>query len=104
MPSRAKALLGLTGLRGDLVPVYSLAQLLGYARAEEPAWLLLCGAGHRFGLAFGQNHGCFSVEPGAFGGRPDGAAGREVVAIQGLVHTVVALDEIARAVTSEEES
>jgi hypothetical protein len=44
VPSRAPALLGLAGVRGRALPVYSLATLLGYPHAGEPVpWLVLCG-------------------------------------------------------------
>jgi chemotaxis signal transduction protein len=44
VPSSLPDLLGLTGIRGTVVPVFSLAALLGFAREpREPAWLLHCG-------------------------------------------------------------
>jgi len=54
LPSRNPALLGITGLRGGLVPVYSLAALLGYEPGRETQrWLALCGAREPLAFAIG---------------------------------------------------
>ncbi len=39
LPGAAPALLGVAGLRGRLVPVWSLRILLGYPPGEAPRWL-----------------------------------------------------------------
>jgi chemotaxis signal transduction protein len=54
LPLDIPAFLGLVGIKGRLVPVYSLASLLGYASADanEERWLAVCGAGDQVGLAF----------------------------------------------------
>jgi chemotaxis signal transduction protein len=65
VPSRTPELLGIAGLRGELIPVFSLALLTGYPRdPEAPRWLLLCGA-ERLGLAFTRVQGQCSVMPDA---------------------------------------
>jgi purine-binding chemotaxis protein CheW len=52
-PSCIPELLGLAGIRGGLVSVYSLAALLGYGReADQARWLVLCGVEEQIGLAF----------------------------------------------------
>ncbi|MCW3846578.1 chemotaxis protein CheW [Sphingomonas sp. LB-2] len=52
LPSKASELLGVAGVRGDTVPVFSLAALLGVRGGEErPRWLLLATGG-RAGFAF----------------------------------------------------
>jgi len=54
LPLDAPAFLGLAGIQGRLVPVYSLASLLGYTGqgADAGCWLAVCGAGDPVGLAF----------------------------------------------------
>jgi purine-binding chemotaxis protein CheW len=45
VPSSVPELIGVTGIRGTLVPVFSLAALLGLERRSgEARWLLLCNA------------------------------------------------------------
>ncbi len=44
VPSRVPELLGLTGIRGVVVPVFSLARLLGFNSERGQAhWLVFCG-------------------------------------------------------------
>ena len=44
LPSRSIGLLGIAAVRGAVVPVFSLATLLGHAATREaPPWLVLCG-------------------------------------------------------------
>ena len=54
VPGALPEWLGLAGIRGELVPVYSLAMLLGYERsvAAKPRWVALCGSKQLLGLAF----------------------------------------------------
>jgi chemotaxis signal transduction protein len=61
-PSPVPELLGVAGIRGGLVPAYSLAALLGYsAGTEQGRWLALCGAEEPFGLAFNDFEGYLRV-------------------------------------------
>jgi chemotaxis signal transduction protein len=82
LPAAAPEFLGIVGLRGSVVPVWSLSALLGYpASAEVPRWLILVGGdGNRqaLGLAFEQYDGHLSVPRAALSG--DGASGQEVPA------------------------
>jgi chemotaxis signal transduction protein len=62
LPSSLPELLGVAGIRGGLVSVYSLAALLGYSReADQPRWLVLCGAEESVGLAFSDFEGYLRV-------------------------------------------
>ncbi len=61
-PSSISELLGVAGIRGVLVPVYSLAALLGYdAEAGQVRWLALCGTEEPFALALGEFEGYMRV-------------------------------------------
>lgn len=51
LPSGARELLGVAGVRGDIVPVFSLAAMLGHGAAEGGRWLMLA-AGGKAGFAF----------------------------------------------------
>ncbi|QRK04450.1 chemotaxis protein CheW [Archangium violaceum] len=51
LPGAPAALLGLAGLRGQLIAVHDLAALLGLQSSEPPRWLLLAGGARRVGLA-----------------------------------------------------
>lgn len=53
LPSPRREFLGLAGLRGDIVPVYSLGGLLGYpAASDPPRFVILARTEHTLGLAF----------------------------------------------------
>jgi hypothetical protein len=53
VPSRRPELLGIAALRGEVLPVYSLARLVLRADdVEPPRWLILAGAPDRVALAF----------------------------------------------------
>jgi chemotaxis signal transduction protein len=61
-PSPIPELLGVAGIRGGLVSVYSLAALLGYSReAVQARWLVLCGAEEPVGLSFSAFEGYITV-------------------------------------------
>jgi chemotaxis signal transduction protein len=52
VPSRAPGLLGVAGIRGEIVPVFGLASLLGGADDRSPPWLVLSAAPHSIALGF----------------------------------------------------
>ena len=62
LPSRVPELLGVAGIRGGLVPVYSLAALLGYSQdAGSTRWLAMCGSEEPVSLAFSEFEGYLRV-------------------------------------------
>lgn len=55
IPSTAPGLIGIAGIRGDIVPVFSLSTLLGHGDdPEPPAWTILARADQLIGLAFAE--------------------------------------------------
>jgi len=58
LPSRSSGLLGIAGHRGSLMPVYSLAELLGYGPGREtPRWMAFVHARDPLALALGDLEG-----------------------------------------------
>jgi chemotaxis signal transduction protein len=93
LPSRSPGLLGLTGIRGAIIPVYSLAVLLGYPKAGgAPRWLALCGANEPVALGLGDFEGYVRVPTSAL--LPPDRKGRA------HVHRFVQAGDIVRAIVS----
>lgn len=65
LPSERPELLGLTGIRGTTVPVYSIARLLGFDTSEQSLhWLVTCGSYADMAMAFETFEGYFRVPVG----------------------------------------
>ncbi len=93
LPSRSPGLLGLTGIRGAVVPVYSLSVLLGYPKAAETVrWLALCGAKEPLAFALGDFEGYVRVPNSAFHA-PDREARKHV-------HRFAQAGEVIRAIVN----
>jgi chemotaxis signal transduction protein len=73
LPGSAPALLGLSGIRELVVPVFSLGLLMGYP-SEAPRWLLLCPGelADVIALGFGEFEGYIEASDSEV--RPDGAS------------------------------
>ncbi|MEU4428199.1 chemotaxis protein CheW [Actinoplanes sp. NPDC024001] len=84
LPTTLRALLGVAGFAGTVVPVYDLAALLGHPIAQRPRWLVLTAGSPPLALAFHQldHHLRVSVSDVA-GGLADGAGPRGY--LQGMV-------------------
>lgn len=66
VPAAAPGLLGVAGVRGDLVAVFSLSSLLGYGDdPEAPSWAVLCGGEHPIALGFAELEGYLRVRRAA---------------------------------------
>jgi purine-binding chemotaxis protein CheW len=82
LPGSGRELLGLAGVKGLLVPIFSLAALLGVeGGALDAKWFVLCGQGPSIGLAFTALDGCVKVPRSSFGPAADAAAGGHVGAV-----------------------
>lgn len=100
VPSGRRELLGVTGVRGTLLPVYALARLLGIDDAgEAPRWLLLAGGAARVGLAFGALEMHRRVPVAAVETASGGAGAlREVVQLDGGSLPVVSIPAVLREI------
>jgi chemotaxis signal transduction protein len=103
LPTPVPSLLGVTGFRGQIVPVYDLAVLLGHERSAAPRWLVLVRCAQALALAFDQFEAHFTVAPeqimsaGAAAGRPhlcDTVQG--VDALRPIIHLPSLHDNIQR--------
>jgi chemotaxis signal transduction protein len=95
LPSPIPELLGVAGIRGGFVPVYSLSALLGYSRdANQARWLALCESEEPVGLAFNDFEGYLRVPLAQVY-----AAEQRDVAREHVKHVVRAADMV-RAVVS----
>lgn len=63
LPSALPSLLGVTGFRGQIIPVYDLAVLLGHARGAAPRWLVLVRCAQPLALAFDRFEAHFTAAP-----------------------------------------
>lgn len=105
LPGSPPELVGVAGLRGQLVPVYDLAALLGRAPAAErsaPRWLLLAAGSPVFAVAADRVDGHLRVPPDAIA-QPDSATGSApatgaVVHVGGAPRAVVDMPAIRATV------
>jgi chemotaxis signal transduction protein len=74
LPSPLPDLLGLAGIRGRLVPVFSLPLLLGYgAQRDAVRWVALCDGGEPMALGFEELDGHRRVGPDQICAAAEGA-------------------------------
>ena len=67
VPSVTPDLLGLTGIHGGIIPVFSLSSILGYAPVPgSPRWMILCSSEESFALAFSDFEGYLRLPTSAF--------------------------------------
>ncbi len=100
LPARRADLLGLAGIRGRLVPVFSLPILLGYAADRDDAeWLGLSRQDEELALALGEFTGHLTVAPSRICSL-EGAAREHLPEIVGLDSGVCALVSVASIVSS----
>lgn len=63
LPSRLPELVGLTGVRGQAVPVFDLAALLGQPAPRTARWLVLAAGRHSAAFAFEQFEAYHAARP-----------------------------------------
>ena len=92
LPSALPALLGVSGFRGQIAPVYDLAALLGYAAAAAPRWLVLVRGAQPLALAFDCFECHFSAAPGQLAPAAAGTTDAAGAAARACVGGAVAID------------
>ena len=103
LPSSTRALLGVAGFRGTLVPVFDLGTLVGYPPATEPRWLCrIERGGDAACFAFEALLGHFRAESSAFAERAAGHD-REVVQIDSRIWPVIDVDAVWQLVSKQKE-
>lgn len=102
MPSRNRALAGLAGVRGTLVAVYSLAELVG----DEPGssrqgWIVLCAGDRSAGLLFDDVVGYERVPASAIHRADEPALGERagaIVRIGGLPRPLIGIPGLLESI------
>lgn len=106
LPGARPELLGLAGVRGRLVAVFSLARLLGLDAAadEHPRWLAICGGEEpQLALAFAQFEGQRQLPLSELRPAEAGEAGswaRELASLGGQLYPVLQLPLLVRSLTT----
>jgi chemotaxis signal transduction protein len=102
LPSPAHALLGLAGIRGVVVPVFSLRVLMGYdGQGDDRArWFVLCGAVDPIALAFADFEGYLELPLSDVrsAGESSRAHVRELLQAGGVLRGVIALASLTRTI------
>lgn len=78
LPGGPPALLGLSGIRGQLVAVHDLARVLGYEQVNAPhRWIAICRTEDRIALSLGEVEGHVRVSRSRLQAAPrgEGSAG-----------------------------
>lgn len=66
VPAAAPGVLGIAGVRGEIVPVYRLADFLGYVDdPDQSAWMALCSGEQAVALCFSQLEGLLRLPTAA---------------------------------------
>ena len=97
-PSCIPELIGLAGMRGTLLPVFSLAALLGLARSEECSWVALAHRESPVGLAFDEFEGQIETRPACLYDDASAPARRHVRQLAQFGSAVRAVVDVASVV------
>lgn len=105
LPGGVPGLLGISGFRGALVPVYDLAALLGTARSEAVRWLVTVAAAP-VALGFAQFERLVRVPREAVAAQAGAAKGyaRRAVRIDNELRPILDLASIVEAIRSAAEA
>jgi chemotaxis signal transduction protein len=103
VPSQRAELLGISGFRNTIVPIYDLRVLLGYPNGPPPRWLVLARGSPTIGFAFDRMEGLVrlprdvvSLSAGADGNRKHVRGAVHTDAARPIIHVASLLEAIAR--------
>lgn len=102
VPSRRPELLGISGVRGAVIPIFSLARLTGRSEVQSPRWIALAGDAERIGLAFAEFEGHLRVPASAVrsaASARDPARVASVVELDAGARPIIDVHAIVRAIT-----
>jgi purine-binding chemotaxis protein CheW len=98
VPSPIPELRGLCGIRGGIVPIYSLSALLGYGREEQERWCVLCGSEEPVAFAFSDFEGYVrAVQSQVYAARHEDRTSEhvnQVIRINEIIRPIVSLPSI----------
>jgi purine-binding chemotaxis protein CheW len=98
VPSPIPELLGLCGIRGGVVPVYSLSALFSHRREDQERWCVLCGSEEPVAFAFSDFEGYVrAVQSQVYAARhEDGTSEHvtQVIRINEIIRPIVSLPSI----------
>lgn len=99
IPSRIPELLGITGIRGTLAPVFDLAALLGFhPGGAQPRWLALTCGETQIALAFDQIEGQIAVSRASFYEHQASATREHIKEVARMEHAVRPVADIPAVV------
>jgi chemotaxis signal transduction protein len=103
VPAAAPSLLGLAGIRGEIVPVFGLSSILGHAEpAEAPPWMVLCGTDEPIALAFSEAEGYLRLPKAALHATRDPRTApeyiNEIVTTEAGVRPVIGIPVVVAAI------
>jgi chemotaxis signal transduction protein len=102
VPGPLPELLGVAGLRGGIVPIYSLRALLGYPPiAESPTWIVLAAGEVAVGLAFEQLEGHLRIARADISTRQGEAARAHVgqsARVEGALRGLISVPSLVSAI------
>lgn len=102
LPKRASEFLGLSSFRNEIVPVYTLRQLLGYGPGEQGRWMVIAQVGNVFGLEFQRFEGHVRASQSAVVASEQANVSRryvrDVVQVGGEVLPIVSIAAISETI------
>ncbi len=105
VPAEAPGLLGLVGIRGEIVPVFGLSSWLGYGvDADSAVWMIVCGTDEPIGFGFSEFEGHKRLEKSAIHLYDKSQSPRqyihEMAAIEAGVRPVIAVSLVVASIRS----